>query len=186
MIRYFEGEEYVQDLPNSIEDTEFEDCQFHRVDLCNESFRNSKLIECQFNNCNLSNVQVTNLILRDVKFKDCKMIGINWSSIKTFSDVVFEDCLLNLSVFQGLNLSGTVFKNCSITDVDFSSSKLMHSNFSNSKLSGSVFNESNLENADFRGAVDYFIDSRYSKIRKAKFSMPEALVLLKSLDIIID
>jgi hypothetical protein len=40
--------------------------------------------------------------------------------------------------------------------------------------------------ADFREAFNYDIDFKFNKLAKAKFSIPEALSLLNSLDIILE
>ena len=187
MNDYFDSIKYTKgNPPLELEDSEFVECTFNGCDLSEAVFRNTKVLESYFENCNLSNISVTNTTLRDVKFKGCKIIGVNWSSIQAMSDVSFEDCILNFSVFQGLNLSGLAFKNCSIHEVDFSGSKLIKANFSSSSLTLSSFTDCSLEGADFREATNYFIDPKFTNVKKARFSMPEAMVLLKSFDIILD
>ena len=71
-------------------------------------------------------------------------------------------------------------------EVDFFETNLIKADFTGSGLRGTVFNQADLREADFRGAVDYVIDVRSSKLSKAKFSSPEALNLLYSLGIIIE
>ena len=71
-------------------------------------------------------------------------------------------------------------------EVDFYEANLKKAYFNNSVLTQTIFNKANLTDADFRGARDYFINLRETNIKKAKFSMPEALALLYSLEIIID
>ena len=187
MNNYFDSIKYTKvNPPLELEDSEYVECSFNSCELSEAVFRSSKILESHFENCNLSNISVTNATFRDVKFKGCKVIGVNWSSIQAMSDVVFEDCILNLSVFQGLNLSGLVLKNCSIHEVDFSGSKLIKANFSSSSLTHSSFTDCSLEGADFRQATNYFIDPSFTNVKKAKFSMPEAMVLLKPLDIVLD
>jgi hypothetical protein len=43
-----------------------------------------------------------------------------------------------------------------------------------------------LTKADFRKAFNYGIDFKFNNLKKAKFSLPEAIALLTSLDIILD
>lgn len=52
-------------------------------------------------------------------------------------------------------------------------------------LLGTSFNKADLSEADLTGSTNYFIDVRYTNIKKAKFSMPEAMSLLTSLEIVI-
>lgn len=186
MIHYYDSSEFNREKPHTLPECEFMECHFKGVNLTEENLNSSKIFESHFHSCNLSNVNLTNVTMRDVTFKDCKMVGINWSSAQGLSDLVFENCILDLCIFQELLLIGTSFKNWSIKEVDFSGSKLQKSIFSGSKLTGTIFTDSNLERADLRNAIDYFIDPNYTKIKKAQFSMPEAMVLLNSFDIILE
>lgn len=93
---------------------------------------------------------------------------------------------MDYTVFQGLNLTGARFINCSLKESDFYECNLSKSHFSKSLLSEANFNKANLSQADFRGAQDYFIDLRETNVKKAKFSLPEAIDLLKALDIVLE
>ena len=170
----------------NFENIEYMDCCFEGLDLTSFNFKNSKFIECKFRNCNLSNSIFLNTTFRDVKFQECKLLGINWSSCQIISNLDIRDSILDYSVFQDLNLSHSTFKKSSLKDVDFSSSKLSNSDFSSSNLRASSFTGSDLSKCDFRNAVEYNINPSYSKIKKAKFSMPEAMILLQHLDVIIN
>ncbi|ATH07758.1 hypothetical protein BIY24_07300 [Halobacteriovorax marinus] len=186
MIRYFEEIEIDSNFSNETMESEFVECHFTVKDLSSSSFKSSKIIECHFSGVNLSNIEVTNISIRDTKFHGCKIIGVNWSSIQTLSHVHFEECLMDMSTFQNLNLSGAKFINCSLVDVDFSESNLIKSSFYGSRLDGATFSNCNLSSADLRECRGYQIDPAITKIKKAKFSMPEALALLSAFDISIE
>ncbi|MGL4875523.1 MAG: pentapeptide repeat-containing protein [Clostridium sp.] len=62
---------------------------------------------------------------------------------------------------------------------------LREAKFKDSSLSESIFENTNLSKADFSEAMDYVISPERNKIKKAKFSMPEVLGLLKDFDITI-
>ena len=162
---------------------EFVECTFNSIDFTQLNLSLNKFIECKFENCNLSNVSVKNTLLRDCHFINCKVIGVNFSETQAFTTPSFFESALDYSVFQLLNLTSAIFKNCSMREVDFYEANLSKAEFSGSLLEGAVFNGANLTAADFRGAQDYSIDLRVTNVKKAKFSIPEALNLLKALDV---
>ena len=165
---------------------EFIECTFSSIDFTQSNLSRSKFIECKFDNCNLSNISLKNTLLRDCQFNKSKLIGLNFAETQTLSSPTFTESLLDYSVFQSLSLVGVNFKNCSMKEVDFYETNLSKSLFTESFLAGTNFNKANLTQADFRGAYDYFIDLRVTNVKKAKFNLPEALSLLKSLDIILE
>lgn len=171
---------------DNFEEKEFIGCIFSSLDLTSVSFRNSKLIECKFEKCNLSNANFSTVALRDVEFVDCKLLGINWSVVQSSFQLSFLRSVLSLCVFQGLDLCSSKFIDCDLKEADFSDSKLMNANFSGSNLINSIFNNSNLSKADLRGALNYYLEPEYTKIKNAKFSMPEAMNLFKGLGIIVE
>jgi fluoroquinolone resistance protein len=52
-------------------------------------------------------------------------------------------------------------------------------------FSNSRFQHTNLTEADFTGATNYAIAASLNTLKKTKFSLPEAMSLLYSLDIIL-
>jgi len=62
---------------------------------------------------------------------------------------------------------------------------LIDANFDEVDLTGTIFHNSDLSKADFSNASNYDIDPKTNKIKKAKFSLPEALQLLRGFDITI-
>ena len=71
-------------------------------------------------------------------------------------------------------------------EVDFSECNLAQADFSNTDLAAAIFQNTDLSQASFVNARNYIIDVRSNKVKKAKFSMPEALGLLYGLDVVIE
>jgi uncharacterized protein YjbI with pentapeptide repeats len=166
--------------------SEFLECNFSGLNLSELEVRQSRFIDCVFENCNLSNMVLTGPSFRSVQFKSCKLVGVNFSSISSQMDLEFIECHMDFTVFQDLKLEGTNFSNSSLKSADFSNATLKRAIFCGARLGEANFGGSNLEKADFRGAENYFIDIKHSFIKGAKFSTPEALRLLQSLEIELD
>ena len=161
----------------------FENCSFKNCSFSDASFRDVTLIECKFDGCDLSNTQFTGARMRDSTFQDSKLIGINWASASALSGVSFQKCILNLSVFQSLDLRKCAIVDCAAREADFSETNLSEANLRGTDFSGARFSNTKLEKADLRNAVNYAIDPNENRIKKAKFSLPEAMSLLQGLGI---
>jgi fluoroquinolone resistance protein len=101
------------------------------------------------------------------------------------SAVDFINCTLNYSTFTGLKLPKAQFTHCVARDVDFADADLSGANCTETDFSDSRFLHTNLTEADFTGATHYSIAVNLNTVKKAKFSLPEAMSLLYSLDIIL-
>ena len=96
-----------------------------------------------------------------------------------------EECLIRNCNFTDLNLKKRVFCKNQILECDFYNTELSESDFSETTLTDTVFENCNLTKANFSDAKDYQIRPSINKIKKAIFTMPEAVTLLKELDIVI-
>ena len=121
------------------------------------------------------------------------MIGINWcqtdwelQSLLTKKRVNFDECLLDHSRFIGLDLSETKFINCKARQMDFEGANLENADFSGADLEGTRFINCDLSRANFSNALNYAINAGQNKLHKTHFSLPEAVSLLHSLDIILE
>jgi len=185
-------QDYIENqVFSNIDDIDFEgrsflECRFENIDFTEVKLSSLRFLECSFNKCNLSNSSLTNTTFRDVSFNECKLIGLNWSSCHSVSQLEIKESILDYGVFQNMVLKNAIFSKCSIKEADFSQSQLNDSSFSDSDLMRSHFIGSNLSGCDFRGAINYVIDIESCKLKKAKFSSPEVLGLLSNLDILID
>jgi len=161
----------------------FRDCLFSEV-----TFSNCRLIRCRFEGCDFSLAQFPGAILASAHFGTSKLIGVDWtladwSSPRIGDGLIFEGCNLNYSTFIGLSLPGLRIVNCSAKNVDFRDADLTGADFNGTDLSESLFLNTNLSGADLSQAQNYTIPPLKNVLKSARFSLPEALSLLYSLEI---
>jgi uncharacterized protein YjbI with pentapeptide repeats len=119
-----------------------------------------------------------------------KIIGVDWthadwSSTKLADPIRFFKCDISHSTFIGLSLKKVQIKDCAAKDVDFREVDLTGAVFTGTDLSESLFNGTNLTKADLSRSRNYHIDPGQNILKRTKFSLPEALSLLYSLDIVL-
>jgi uncharacterized protein YjbI with pentapeptide repeats len=78
------------------------------------------------------------------------------------------------------------FRECVAKNVDFRETNLSQAIFSGTDLSESLFSNTDLSGADLSLARNYIIDPIQNNVKQARFSLPEAMSLLYSMDIILD
>jgi len=96
----------------------------------------------------------------------------------------FHGCNVSHSLFQRMALPKLEMTACTVREADFTGTNLAKANFTGTDLLGSRFAETDLTGADFTDAVNYTIDPRTNRVKKAIFSLPEALSLLGAFDIV--
>ncbi|HLW02309.1 MAG TPA: pentapeptide repeat-containing protein [Ktedonobacterales bacterium] len=172
----------------TMEAREFENCTFTRCTCIDVIFAKCRFLDCAFEGCTLSAVQFPNSSFTDVRFSRSKVIGIDWSQARAanLGPLVFTECELNYSSFSTLTLRKLVLHSCRCREVDFVEADLTDGDFEGTDFELSRFFKTNLTNANFRKAAHYQIDVFNNTIKKAQFSLPEALALLQSLDITLD
>ena len=174
-----------------IEGVEFQECTFSKCTFTGSTFKSCKFKDCTFVDCDLSLIKVDYSSFNAVSFEKSKLVGINWAVaswdldglLKLQNPVSFSECVVNYSSFIGLELEGLQIKKCTANEVDFSEANLEKSSFQGTELTGSIFRNTNLTEANFVGAANYAINPDLNTIKKAKFSIPEAMSLLYSMDI---
>jgi len=169
---------------------EFEDCTFERCDFSETIFKKCRFLNCTFTHCDLSLIKIKYSSFVNTVFKHSKIIGVNWSEAlykekDLYSPVKFFNCVISHSTFIGLKLQKIHIKECVAKDVDFRDSDLSGSDMSHSDFSDSLFVKTLLGKSDFTGSTNYNINATLNDIKKAKFSLPEAVSLLYGLDIIL-
>ncbi len=164
---------------------EFEDCEFFECHWIDCTFEKCKFINCRFHDCLISATRLTNSRFRETIFKNCKVIGIDWTTTQSLQYLSFENCQINYSNFHALYLSELKILSCEAVEVDFSETNLTQAILTNTDFNQSIFSKTNLHKADLQGAKNYYIDPRQNTIKDATFSLPEALSLLETLDIIL-
>ena len=190
---YFIADTYIKDIfskvtvsDENLDSRVFEECRFDHCSFTNCKLEKCKFINCRFESCILSAVIPVNCRFQEPRFYRCKLMGMDWTLAAELSEPDFLECQLNYSNFKLLKLPGIKLVNCEAKEVDFIETDLRKGDFRHSDFEGSRFFKTNLTFADFRNAKNYSIDVKGNILKRARFSLPEALFLLNSLDIIIE
>jgi fluoroquinolone resistance protein len=170
--------------------SEFYDCTFVHCSFAESLFIHCRFIHCTFKQCDLSLVQVSNSAFSAVKMERSKILGVDWtradwSSTRLGDPIGFFKCDLSHSTFIGLSLRGIHIRDCIASNVDFREADLSQADFAGTDLTESLFSKTNLTEADLSRARNYHIDPGQNILKQARFSLPEAMSLLYSLDIVL-
>jgi uncharacterized protein YjbI with pentapeptide repeats len=138
-----------------------------------------------FEKCDLSVMKVPESRFIDVAFQKCKMLGIDWSQAAMPATLAFEGCNVSQSTFQRLALPKMKLVGCIAREVDFTGANLNGARLMKTDLLGSRFVDTNLSGADFSHATNYAIDPTVNRIKKAVFTLPEAMSLLSAFGIVL-
>jgi len=167
--------------------TEYCFTTFTNSDFSKSNLRSYEFTDCIFNSCDFSMACFENILLTRVKFIDCKLLGVDFSKCSKFAfSASFENCILNYCFFHKNNLKRTVFKNCILKEANFTETDLSSASLIECDLEGTVFESCNLEGCDFRTAFNYSIIPSENRMKRAVFSYPGILGLLKHYNIIIE
>jgi uncharacterized protein YjbI with pentapeptide repeats len=101
------------------------------------------------------------------------------------SSISLLRCTINYSLFTELDMRRARLEGCRAEEVDFRGANLSGVNLSHSDFCGSFFENTVLEGADFSHATNYRIDATRNRIKGARFMLPDAIALLRSLDIVL-
>lgn len=171
---------------------DFTACVFDHCTFTECTFSRCSFTDCRFRACDLSLVRVHGSRFTDVRFAASKLVGIDWTKAgdavisRLFLSVHFDDCLLSYASFFGLSLRRARFVGCTAREVDFREADLTEADCTGTDFADSKFHHTNLTKADFRRATNYTIDPTANTIAKARFSLPEAVALLRGFDIAIE
>lgn len=166
----------------------FMDCTFLRSSFSKVIFTSCRFIDCEFTECDFSLVKLPDCVFSGGAIRDSKVIGVDWTHVSWTEmglrkPLMIENCAISHSTFIGLDLSEFKIRRCVAVNVDFREANLHKVDFRETDLMDSLFSNTNLTDADFRGAQNYQIDPTRNKIQGAKFSLPEAMALLYSMEI---
>jgi fluoroquinolone resistance protein len=170
--------------------TEFYDCEFVSCNFVETVFQKCRFVNCVFQHCDLSLMRVPDSTFSSTRFEDSKVIGVNWAqahwpSTGLRDSVGFFKSAISHSTFFGLILKALQIRHCVALDVDFREADLSQADFAGTDLSDSMFVNTDLTEADLSRARNYHIDPSQNVLRQARFSLPEAMSLLYSLDIVL-
>lgn len=149
-------------------------------DLLDDDLEGVTFEHCQFVGTNMTGVQLV-----EVTFENCKLSGIDFRKCRAFPsiDMRFVDCVLDGCNFSDLVLKNQSFVACELRRCTFVRTNLAGADFSHSDLTESLFHACDLTRADFSRSKKYAVDPVGNKITNAKFSLPEAVSLLRGFDI---
>lgn len=170
---------------------EFYECRLIDCSFAESVFQQCRFIGCTFEGCDLSLAHVPGCTFRDTTFVKSKLIGIDWTKAVwgrkqgILNSAHFIESTLNYSTFIGLELPQMRMVRCVARDVDFAEADLTAADFTRTDLTDSRFWQTNLTQADFTGATGYSITATLNTLKKTRFSLPEAISLLYSLDIVL-
>ena len=168
----------------------FDACRFTGCHLRDVHFVGCRFHDCLFQACDLSLMHVAGCSFASTRFADSQVIGVNWTEAEwpAFTlpqPVNFRQCAISYSTFFGVGLPQSELTECLARDVDFAEADLTRANCTYTNFSESRFFHTNLTEADFSHASNYAIDARVNALKKTKFTLPEAMSLLRSLDIVL-
>ena len=184
----FEGlrhqDETFTDL--SFVDCEFTDCALEACKLVRCTFTG-----CKFTRCRASELKAEDSQLKYGEFFHCAVTGLDWGQIKPrgrFSEPIsqLEDCRLKYNTFPEMSLQKFDFSGNELAGCLFAECALAESSFHECLLTDTEFFQCDLRRADFRGASGYSIDISANTLKGARFSYPEVVRLLDSLELQID
>lgn len=175
-------------VASEFRDISFYDCEFVSCNFSDTAFIGCKFDNCTLSGCNLSMARITGSVFREVAFLSSKLVGIDWTtarwpSVPLSGLVGFEECILNGSSFFGLYLQELKMEACQAQEVDFTEADCAYASFIQTDFAGAVFHQTNLSKSDFSDATNYGINVETNKVAGAKFSLPEAISLLRGLGI---
>ncbi|MDD4318885.1 MAG: pentapeptide repeat-containing protein [Candidatus Peribacteraceae bacterium] len=166
---------------------EFEKCTFSKCRLLECTFRQCHFIDCTFSASLLSAIKFIDCSFMETVFQECKTIGIDWTRPgKNMRGLQFLKSDLSQSLFGYAKIPHLVLKDCIAKEVDFTGTDCSKADFEGTDFEKSIFHNTNLTEANFKRAFHYAIDFRSNILKKTVFSLPEAVSLLHSLDIVLE
>ncbi len=193
MLVYFIADAYLKETFSSIvvsdetiEKKVFEECRFDHCSFTNCKMAKCKFINCRFENSIMSSVTPMNCVFQSPRYIRCKLMGMDWTRSAELSELDFKECQLNYSNFKLVKIPRVKMINCEAKEVDFIETDLSKGDLRQTDFENSRFFKTNLSSADLRGAKNYCIDIKVNILKKARFSLPEVMLLLNSLDISIE
>ena len=179
--KVFKNENY---LNSPLVKGEYDNCIFINCSFSNADLSNINFTECSFTECDLSNSNIKNTVFNVVSFSKSKLIGLNFNDCSNFLfSVIFNDCNLSLASFYRQVAKHTKCNDSLLHQVDFTGADLSSSVFNNCDFKTAIFDRTILNKVNFRTSFNYEIDPEINSIKKAKFSMPQVVGLLKKYNI---
>jgi uncharacterized protein YjbI with pentapeptide repeats len=169
---------------------EFYGCQFTECSFLETTFGHCKFVDCEFADCDLSLCRVKGCTFSNTVFTKSQVVGVNWTEASwprggLLRGIDFFDCAISHSTFLGLSLRQISICGCVAHNADFAEADLSRATCTGTDFADSRFLQTDLTEADFAGARNYAISPNMNVLKKARFSLPEAISLLYGLDIVL-
>jgi len=170
--------------PCDLAEAQFVRCRFAGCDFSGVVLAATRFEDCEFEDCNLSNTVVDHTRFDGARFTGCKLVGLNFgSSDPLVFSISFEKCLLRYVNFSQVRWKGAVVTDCDALETDFRGTRAPGADFTRTRFRGCRFSGADLAGADFSHAEGYDLDLRTENLRRAVFTLPEALNLLVPFDL---
>ncbi len=174
-----------------IENCTFADCNFENCTFESCQIKNCFFVNCKFQNCNIISLTSKHSEIKNAAFKKCNLIGVHWNELLPTGKYAhcidcLKDCYLKYNTFAEMSFIKFDFSTNIIQECMFEECNLQESSFKDCRLEATEIYRCDIRKADFRGAMGYVIDISSNKLKQAKFSFPEVVNLLNTLEIKID
>jgi uncharacterized protein YjbI with pentapeptide repeats len=113
------------------------------------------------------------------------MLGVDWTTAALPLSLALLESTVNHSTFVGLGLQKMELVECTAHEVDFTRTNLTRANLTTTDFLGCRFADTNLSYADLTKATNDAINPTINRLKKAVFSLPEAVSLLSPFDIVL-
>ena len=182
----YDGAEWAMEdfTTKDLSETTFSSCKFTACDFSDLKLSSTRFEDCRFVDCNLSNTVVDHTRFDAVAFEGCKLVGLNFGAADPLTfGLSLHRCVLRYVNFSQLRWKKAVVTDCDALDSDFRGAQLVGADFRRTRFRACRFHAADLTRADFSHAEGYDLDLRTETLKKAVFSLPEALNLLAPFDL---
>ena len=187
---YREGERFerLEFCEETFFDCDLSDCTFLDCTFENCKLDHTVLTECQFIRCTVTGLKMTMSRAKFTDFQNCTLNNIDWMSLQgdgTFADPIesLKNCRLKYNTFTEMNFTKFKFAGNEIRRSMFAKCNLASADFERCDLTDTEFFQCDMRKANFKDASGYRVDIFGSKLKDAKFTLPEAVNLLNDLQI---
>ena len=189
--RYCEGERLtgLSFAGEAFESCDFADCVFVDCSFSKCELDHTTLNECRFVRCEITGLRSVSSSVQSLDFEDCRLNEIEWAPLMSngaFPDPIhtLKGCSLKYNTFTEMNFNRFDFSNGNeIVGSMFAKCEMQLASFKGTELHETEFYQCDLRKADFREATGYKVDILGSRLKDARFSLPEAVNLLADLKI---
>ncbi len=137
----------------------------------------------EFFACTFSSLPLIETDFLGTHFSECSFGVPIYLCERRFFTPQFQSCVLIGCNFSHLSMRGISFCKSKVHECSFLEADLTGANLQETDFAGSLFHHTNLAKADFKGARSYAINPQVNVVKKACFSLPDALCLLESFEV---